>query len=83
MKLSSSLFAGYSILQDPGYGQGTRLTTMGRMAKEEAYEVLGLQGEETEEEIKRAYRKKSLATHPDKNPVRTAAEENVLFLCGL
>lgn len=43
---------------------------MGRMAKEEACEVLGLKGGETEEEIKRAYRKMSLATHPDKNPVR-------------
>lgn len=43
---------------------------MGRMAKEEAYEVLGLTSEEkTEEAIRRAYKKMSLATHPDKNPV--------------
>ena len=46
---------------------------MPRLTKEEAYQVLGLDegtGDNTEEEIKRSYRKKSLATHPDKNPVR-------------
>lgn len=43
---------------------------MGRMTREDAHEVLGLEGGESEDEIKRAYRKMSLATHPDKNPVR-------------
>lgn len=43
---------------------------MVRMAKSEAYQVLGLEGVERDEEIKKAYRKMSLATHPDKNPVR-------------
>lgn len=44
---------------------------MGRMAKEEAYEVLGLKGDEekTEEDVRRAYKKMALATHPDKNTV--------------
>lgn len=44
---------------------------MDRISKEEAYEVLGLdgEGEKSEEDIRRAYKKKSLATHPDKNPV--------------
>lgn len=47
---------------------------MPRLSHEEAYKVLGLDGapgDKTEEEIKKAYKKKSLATHPDKNPVRT------------
>lgn len=44
---------------------------MDRMSVAEAREVLGLvgEGEKTEHEIRRAYRTKSLATHPDKNPV--------------
>lgn len=44
-----------------------------RLSQEEAYELLGLEPdgdtEFTPDEIKKAYRKKSLATHPDKNPV--------------
>ena len=46
---------------------------MVRLSREEAYLVLGLDGDRdmAEEEIKKAYRKKSLETHPDKNPVRT------------
>lgn len=47
---------------------------MPRLSTAEAYQVLGLDGpagDKDEEEIKKAYRKKSLATHPDKNPVRT------------
>ncbi|CAM9583788.1 unnamed protein product, partial [Hapterophycus canaliculatus] len=42
-----------------------------RLSEEQAYDVLGLEpdGEDkTEEEIRKAYKKMSLATHPDKNP---------------
>lgn len=47
---------------------------MVRISTEEAYEILGLtgEGEKPDEEIKKAYRKRSLATHPDKNPVGQA-----------
>lgn len=45
-----------------------------RLSQEEAYELLGLEPEpeKTPEEIKKAYKRKSLATHPDKNPVGLA-----------
>lgn len=50
-----------------------------KLTWEEAHEALGLDPEvdNTEEAIKKAYRRKSLATHPDKNPVRAG-----LFLSG-
>lgn len=43
-----------------------------KLSPEEAYEVLGLsrgEGEKTHDEIRKAYKQKSLETHPDKNPV--------------
>ncbi|CAM9758811.1 unnamed protein product, partial [Ectocarpus fasciculatus] len=51
-------------------GVGGNLTMPERLSKEEAYELLGLEPEpeKTAEEIKKAYKRKSLATHPDKNP---------------
>ena len=45
------------------------------MAKRDYYEVLGVQKNATEEEIKKAYRKIALANHPDTHPGDAAAEE--------
>jgi molecular chaperone DnaJ len=45
------------------------------MAKRDFYEILGISKNANADEIKKAYRKKAIEFHPDKNPGDKTAEE--------
>src|SRR5690242_21743710 len=45
------------------------------MSKRDYYEVLGINRDSDEEDIKKAYRKHAMKHHPDRNPDNPKAEE--------